>query len=148
VQLAAQEGLGVADLERIKVRGEAIANVAQRFVPYQEAAQDRFGAAQIVERNACTGCMGEIVSTFIYLNKAGFGDRLADLTLIVGMPDELPEMRKTPVVVGKCARAFRHRGIYVPGCPPHGIAITDGACEALGIDSQAVHAAIAALHDF
>jgi uncharacterized protein (DUF362 family) len=148
VQLAAQEGLGVADLERIEVRGGAIANVARRFVPYQEAARERFGAAQIVERNACTGCMGEMVSTFIYLNKAGFGDRLADLTLIMGMPDELPEMRKTPVVVGKCARAFRHRGIYVPGCPPHGIAITDGACEALGIDSKIVHTAIEALHDF
>lgn len=147
VQLAAQEGLGVADLERIEVRGEAIADVARRFIPYQEAAQDRFGAAKIVERNACTGCMGEMVSTFIYLNKAGFGDRLADLTLIMGMPEALPEMCGTPVVVGKCARSFRHRGVYVPGCPPHGIAITDGACEALGIDSKVVHTAIEALHD-
>jgi uncharacterized protein (DUF362 family) len=148
VQLAAQEGLGVADLERIEVRGEAIAKVARRFIPYHEAAQDRFGAAKIVERNACTGCMGEIVSTFIYLKEAGYRDRLADLTLIIGMPDELPEMCGTPVVVGKCARAYRHSGVYVPGCPPHGVAITDGACEALGIDSKVVHAAIAALHDF
>ncbi len=148
VQLAAQEGLGVADLEQIEVRGSAIANVARRFTPYQQAAQDRFGEAQIVERNACSGCMGEMVSTFIYLNKAGYRDRLADLTLILGTPDALPEMDATPVVVGKCARAYRGRGVYVPGCPPHGIAITDGACEALGLDSKAVHAAIEALHDF
>jgi hypothetical protein len=92
--------------------------------------------------------MGEMVSTFIYLKEAGFGDRLADLTLIMGTPDELPEMCGTPVVVGKCARAYRHRGVYVPGCPPHGIAITDAACEALGLDSKAVHAAIQALHGF
>ena len=93
-------------------------------------------------------CMGEMVSTFIYLTEAGFAHRLADLTLVMGMPDELPAVRGTPVVVGKCARAFRHRGVYVPGCPPHGTAITDGACQALGIDVEVVRAAIEALHDF
>jgi len=146
VQLAAQEGLGVADLERIEVRGAAIGDVARRFTPYQEAARDRFGAVRIVERNACSGCMGEMVSTFIYLNQAGFGNRLADLALVMGTPNELPEIDGALVVVGKCARAYRHRGVYVPGCPPHGIAITDGACEALGLDGEAVHAAIEALH--
>ena len=34
LQLAAQEGLGIAYLARIEVRGEAIANVARRFIPY------------------------------------------------------------------------------------------------------------------
>ena len=55
-----------------------------------------------MERNACTGCMGEMVSTFIYLTEAGFAHRLADLTLVMGMPDELPEMpaRSAPVVTG------------------------------------------------
>jgi hypothetical protein len=148
VQLAAQAGLGVADLHRIEVRGQAIADVARRFIPHAEAAQCRFGGALIVERNACTGCMGEMVSTFIYLNRAGYGDRLPDLTLIVGMPTELPEMRGTPVILGKCCWDLRRLGVYVPGCPPHGIAITDGACEALGIDAERVHQAIAELHDF
>jgi uncharacterized protein (DUF362 family) len=148
VQLAAQENLGVADLDRIEIRGEVIKDVVRKFKPYHEAAQDRFGAATIIEKNACTGCMGEIVSTFIYLNKAGFADRLADLTLILGMPDEIPEMAVTPVVVGKCAQNLRHRGVFVPGCPPHGIAITDGACEVLGIDRKVVHQVIDELHDF
>ena len=146
VQLAAQAGLGVADLHRIEVRGQAIADVARRFIPHAEAAQGRFGGAQIVERNACTGCMGEMVSTFIYLNRAGFGDRLPDLTLVVGMPTELPAMRGTPVIVGKCAADLRRLGVYVPGCPPHGIAITDGACQALGLDVERVHQAIEELH--
>ena len=148
VRLAAEAGLGVADLREIEVRGESLAGVFRRFVPYQEAARDRFGAATIIEKNTCTGCMGEMVSTFIYLNKAGFADRLADLTLIMGTPEKVPYVSGTPVVIGKCARAYRHLGVYVPGCPPHGFDITDGACEALNIDREVVHRAIKELHDF
>jgi hypothetical protein len=146
VTLAAEAGLGVADLEQIQIRGEDLASVARRFVPFQESARERFAGARIVEQHACTGCMGEMVSTFIYLRQAGFEDRLADLTLVLGTPEQLPETGSTPVIVGKCARQYRERGIYVPGCPPHGIRITDAACDALGIDRQAVHDAIQALH--
>ena len=146
VRLAAEAGLGVADLRQIDVRGEAIARVTRRFLPFQEAARERFGAATIVEQGACTGCMGEMVSTFIYLRRAGFGDRLAGLALILGTPERVPPLPGTPVIVGQCARAYRDLGVYVPGCPPHGTAITDGACQALGIDAEAVHRAIAELH--
>jgi uncharacterized protein (DUF362 family) len=148
VQLAAEAGLGVADLARIEVRGEPIAVVRRPFVPYQEAARERFGAATIIEQNTCTGCMGELTSLFIYLRRAGFEGRFEDLSLIMGTPDEVPELRDKAVVIGKCARAYRDRGVYVPGCPPHGMAITDAACEALGIDKEVVHRAIDELHDF
>jgi uncharacterized protein (DUF362 family) len=147
VKLAAEQQLGIADLEKIQVRGEPIAEASRRFVPYQEAARDRFGAATIIEKDACTGCMGEIVSTFTYLKKAGFEDRLKDLTLILGTPDRVPPTSGTPVVVGRCAQAYRDLGVFVPGCPPHGIKITDRACEALGIDEESVHKAIAELHN-
>jgi len=39
-------------------------------------------------------------------------------------------------------------GVYVPGCPPHGLQITDGECKALGLDTDHVHAIIEQLHDF
>jgi uncharacterized protein (DUF362 family) len=147
VKLATEARLGIAYLGEIQVRGERIAEVSKRFVPYQEAARDRFGAATIIENNACTGCMGEMVSTFIYLNRAGFGNRLADLTLILGTPDSVPSASETPVIVGRCARPYRDLGVFVPGCPPHGFEITDAACEALGIDNKVVHRAITELHN-
>jgi uncharacterized protein (DUF362 family) len=148
LQLAAEAGLGVADLAQIEVRGAPIAAVRRPFIPYQEAARERFGAATIIERNTCTGCMGELTSLFIYLRRAGFEGRFEDLALIMGTPEEVPELHKKAVVIGQCARAYRDRGVYVPGCPPHGMAITDAACEALGIDREVVHRAIEQLHSF
>jgi len=148
VQLAAEENLGVADLRRIEVRGERIEDVRRPFIPFLQAAQHLFGGANIIEKNTCSGCMGESVSTFIYLNKAGFHDRLPDLTLIMGTPNEIPTLNGIPVVIGRCAQKYRHLGVFVPGCPPHGTKMTDGACEALKIDQNIVHRAIVELHDF
>ena len=76
------------------------------------------------------------------------GNRLADLTLILGTSDGVPPARGTPVVIGKCAQSYRDLGVFVPGCPPHGIEITDGVCEALSIDREVVHRAIIELHSF
>jgi hypothetical protein len=148
VQLSAEAGIGISDLDHIKIHGETIEAVMHRFVPYLEAAQHLFGGATIIEKNTCTGCMGEMVSTFIYLKKAGFENRLPDLTLLFGTPEELGPLKVTPVVVGKCAKEFKNRGIFVPGCPPHGKKITEGACEALGIDKDVVRCTINDLHDF
>jgi uncharacterized protein (DUF362 family) len=146
VQLAAEAGLGTADLNLIEVRGEKIETVRHSFIPYLQAAQHLYGDANIIEKNSCTGCMGELVSTFVYLKEAGFRDRLPRLTLIMGGPDEIPPLNETPVVVGRCAQKFRHFGVFVPGCPPHGTKITDKVCEALRIDQKIVHRSIAKLH--
>ena len=141
-----EAGLGVTDLEQIEVRGEPIKSVAYPFIPYAEAAKARFGAVKIIEENTCTGCMGEMESTFLYINRAGYGDRLKDLTMIMGTPDEIPSITGTPVIVGKCPRQYRDLGVWVPGCPPHGIKIADAICEALDLDKEHVHETIDRLH--
>ncbi len=146
VQLAAEAGLGTANLNLIEVRGEGIEDVRRQFVPYLEAAQNLYGGAKIIEKGTCTGCMGEVVSLFIYLKEAGFEDRLSDLALIMGTPEGIPPLDKTPVVIGRCARKFSNLGVYVPGCPPHGTKITNAVCEAFKIDRNVVQSAIDNLH--
>ena len=158
VQLAAEANLGIADMSLIEVLGERIESVQTPFIPFLKATRELFGAAEIIEEKTCTGCMGECVSTFIYLNKAGFHDHLSDLTLIMGTPKmEAPtngmsgdtgEPKGKPVIIGRCAKDYRHLGLFVPGCPPHGMKITDAVCEALEIDKSIVHSAIVDLHDF
>ncbi len=146
VQLAAEAGLGTADLNLIEVRGAQIEAVRHPFIPYLQAAHYLYGGAKIIEKDACTGCMGELVSTFVYLKRAGFSDKLANLTLIMGNPGKVHSLSEAPVVVGRCAQEYRHLGVFVPGCPPHGTKITDGVCEALGIDQETVHRSIVELH--
>jgi uncharacterized protein (DUF362 family) len=148
VQLAGEANLGICDMDLIEVRGESIDDVKHPFMPFLQAAKDLYGGAKVIEKNSCTGCMGESVSTFIYLNKAGFHEKLPDLTLIMGAPEEIPPIKEKPVVIGRCAKKYRHRGVFVPGCPPHGIKITDAVCQALEIDQKVVHRAIAELHNF
>lgn len=146
VRLADEANLGEADLDCIQVYGERITAVARPFVPYAEAARRRFGSATIIEKASCTGCYGEMESAFLYLEKAGFTDRLKELVLVMGTPDEVPDLEGTPVIVGKCPADYKHLGIWVPGCPPHGIKITDAICDALGIDKAVVHEVIEELH--
>jgi len=146
IRLADEAGLGEADLDRISVYGERIANVARPFQPYADAARERFGEATIIEKNSCTGCWGEMESAFLYLNRAGFADRLKDLVLILGTPDEIPDLDSVPVIVGKCPSEHRHLGVWVGGCPPHGLRITDAICEALDIDKNEVHRVIEEMH--
>ncbi|MFB0505449.1 MAG: DUF362 domain-containing protein [Thermodesulfobacteriota bacterium] len=146
IQLAAEANLGVCDMHLIEVRGEGINLVKHPFIPFLQAARNLYGGAKIIEKDTCTGCMGESVSTFIYLDKAGFHDKLRDLTIIMGTPEEIPPLKEKPVVIGQCAKKYRHLGVFVPGCPPHGMKINDAVCQALGIDEDIVHRTIVELH--
>jgi len=148
IRLAAEAGLGVADLKQINIFGEKIDAVKRPFIPFIEASKDLFAGATIIEKDTCTGCMGELVSLFIYLKEAGFADKLSELTLIAGTPEDVEGINATPLIIGKCAKEHREWGIFVPGCPPHGKKITDGACEVLGIDINKVRRTVDALHDF
>ena len=147
IRLAAEAGLGIADLKQIDIFGEKIDAVKRPFIPFIEASKELFSGATLIEKNTCTGCMGELVSLFIYLKEAGFQDRLSELTLIAGTPEDVEGMNATPLIIGKCAKEHKERGIFVPGCPPHGIKITEGACEVLGIDKKKVRRTVDALHD-
>ncbi len=147
IQLAAEANLGVCDMPLIDVRGERIDSVKHPFIPFLEAARHLYGGAKIIEKDTCTGCTGESVSTFIYLNKAGFHDKLREVTIIMGTPGGIPPLKGKPVVIGRCAKKYRHLGFFVPGCPPHGMKINDAVCQALEIDEDIVHRAIVELHN-
>jgi len=147
IQGAAEANLGVCDMSLIEMRGERIDSVKYPFIPFLEGAKHLFGGANIVEKYTCSGCVGESLSTFIYLNRAGFHDKLRELTIIMGTPERIPPLGRKPVVIGRCAKEYRHLGLFVPGCPPHGMKINDAVCQALGVDKKTVQRAIFELHN-
>jgi hypothetical protein len=82
----------------------------------------------------------------IYLREAGYDSKLGELTVIMGTPEKIPSLEAKPLIVGRCAHKHRELGVFVPGCPPHGTAITEKACELLGMDQEKVRTAIEKLH--
>ena len=85
-------------------------------------------------------------SAFLYLNKAGFADKLKELVLIMGTPGKTPDLDSVPVIVGRYPSDHKHLGVWVGGCPPHGLRITHAICEALDIDKDRVHRVIKEMH--
>jgi len=137
----------VSDCAKIELRGVPLGAVRRKFRLFTEAFREQFGGVTMIERNSCTGCMGEVQSTFIYLKAAAFDSALSRLAVVMGSVDEVPPLRHRPLVVGDCASRHRELGEFVPGCPPHGREITWKACELLGVDKGAVKRAIQKLHE-
>lgn len=144
---AGEVGLGVSDCARIELRGVPVQAVCREFRLFAETFREQFGGVTLIEKDACTGCMGEVQSTFIYLKAAAFDSALSRLAVVMGSVDEVPLLRHRPLVVGNCASRHRELGEFVPGCPPHGREITWKACELLEVDKGVVELAIRKLHE-
>ncbi|MBW1996654.1 MAG: DUF362 domain-containing protein [Deltaproteobacteria bacterium] len=131
-RLAVCQGLGTADLSRIKIKGRRINEVRRHFLrPMQNAVgYMRYdGVSYPVDfyvGTACQGCHGAIREQV---------DQLALLAEVEGVPEEnrrrlvvitgrdarVPyELRQDDFVwvVGDCAVQHQDRGIFAPGCPP------------------------------
>ncbi len=134
LSLAHEAGLGILDTSKIDVVGERPEDVGRKFLPFTEALQARYRSVELIEKNACTGCIGEISNSLGFLKLSGL-TKIGDLKLIVGTPDVIPEEGEM-VIVGICAEKFKEAGIYVPGCPPHGREIALAVSKKLNLDEN------------
>jgi hypothetical protein len=146
LELAEEHGLGTFDMTRIEMRGERPAAVAKRFIDPQRALAQRYPGLHLVDEQSCTACEGELQSPLFYIREAGCVDHLDGLTVLMGHQRDPPPASEKTVVMGRCVREYRDHGIFVPGCPPRGWALTEALCDACGIDKDAVIAAIENIH--
>jgi uncharacterized protein (DUF362 family) len=120
IQLAAQQGLGCADLSRIEVCGASIEQVKRPFLLLSldiEKYEREYGI-RFHESGACSGCR-QTIYTLLNNYMKGNLNLLKDYTVIYGQTVKPPEKIKGKLLnFGTCTRNYRNRGDYIPGCPP------------------------------
>lgn len=146
LELAGERGLGTLDMTRIETRGERPAAVAKRFIDPQRAFAQRYPGVRLYDEQSCTACEGELQSPLFYIREAGYADHLDGLTVLMGRQRDPPPVTEKTIVMGRCVHAYRDHGLFVPGCPPRGWALTEALCDACEIDKDAVIAAIENIH--
>lgn len=120
---ACERGLGKMDLAEIEVKGLNIDQVKRRFLRANEVQLENVAPYTLLVADAtCTGCRNTVRSSMVEFENNQNSDALRGKIIVTGplMENELPEnaTKENLIIVGKCARHLRHRGIFMPGCPP------------------------------
>lgn len=146
ISLAAEEGLGVGDLNKIEVQGASIEGVMQKFENPQSARAKMYPGVNFIDDKACSACEGEFHSPLFYMSMAGLMDRLKGLTVVMGEQKSPPKIGDKMILVGECVREFKNLAPFIDGCPPRGWALTRKVCEVCGINEKSVIPAIEKVH--
>jgi len=149
IAAAEAQGIGVGDLDKIEVVGEAIASVERRFKRASEAMGDLPFPEDfqlLMDESTCTGCRNTLTEVLLDVNKENQLDRTAGWTVVVGKLKQLPEVDRTKLLlIGACTAKYRKEGIYVEGCPPNNRDVCNalhnmGITVVSGIDLSSVEA--------
>ena len=137
IAAAAEQGIGIGDLDQIEVVGESIAKVQRRFKRASEAMgslpfPENFQL--LMDEKTCTGCRNTVTEVLMDVNAANQLDRTAGWSVVVGKLGELPEVDRTKLLlIGACTTRYKKEGIYVEGCPPNNRDVCNGL-RYMGID--------------
>ncbi|MBN1152114.1 MAG: DUF362 domain-containing protein [Dehalococcoidia bacterium] len=140
--LALKEGKK-ATLDAIEVVGESIEAHRQQFMTGFDVFRSRYPELSIVQgESACSGCTNELVSAITYMKQAGYGDKMKDLTVVIGNATDVESTGKV-VSLGKCAAGLSAADKHVPGCPPKEDAMIRALCDVCEADPEVVMATMA-----
>jgi uncharacterized protein (DUF362 family) len=143
LQYLAQKEGKKAMLDAIEVVGEAIEAHRQQFIMGFDVFRSRYPEVNIVQgESACSGCTNELVSAITYMKQAGYGDKMKDLTVVIGNATDVESTGKL-VALGKCAAGLEGADKKVAGCPPKEDAMIRALCEVCSADPEVVMATMA-----
>ena len=112
IRVAAQLGVGEADLSRIEVVGEPIEAVRRRFERPFEAWLREYPQVTLIGENVCSGCQ---MNVGVALQQVAADSDPGELNLVMGSAESAPE---DAIVIGQCAHGHRAGRTFLPGCPP------------------------------
>jgi uncharacterized protein (DUF362 family) len=120
LQIGAELGCGIIDLERIKISPENWMSYAADFAAAPQNLTFEFPNVEVLDRNSCSACQSTLL---LFLKR--YQEALADyspkgerLKIAIGKGhDALPD---GTLCIGQCTAKQKGNGIFVPGCPPVG----------------------------
>jgi len=112
---AAEDGLGIADLARIEVRGAPLEQMAHRFMSPNEEIVLRHPELTLHDCGACSGCRALTGSILFRFDNQKM---LRPLTMVYGPDGGAFEAEEGTLVVGRCATERSVGGRRVEGCAP------------------------------
>jgi uncharacterized protein (DUF362 family) len=122
----------------IDVVGESLESHARNFRPAFDVFMERYPDVRVVSGPSfCGGCVAELVSAVRYLHDAGYGERMKNLTIVVGAPEDV-EIEGLVAVIGECSDAWEECGPMAAGCPPAEDDVLSAICDAIGADVSLV----------
>lgn len=128
----------VSALSDVEVVGESLEAHAQVFRPAFDVFMDRYPDVKVVTGPSfCGGCVAELVSAVRYMYDAGYGERMKELTIVVGAPEDV-EVEGLVAVIGECSQDYEQCGVMASGCPPAEDDVLAAICEAIGADVSLV----------
>jgi uncharacterized protein (DUF362 family) len=143
LQYMAQREGKRAELDAVELVGEPLEAHRQVFTTGFEVFQSRFSEVAIVRgESACSGCTNELVSALSFVKKAGYGERLQGLTVVIGDAADVGGTGKV-AALGKCAADYPSPSAFVGGCPPKEAEMVRVLAEACGADPAVVLATMA-----
>lgn len=140
IHLAAKHHIGPSEPSQIQIQGESIANIKRKFqraVPSVPPGEN----AQVLNYQACSGCMGCAAITISRLHDMGFFEKVPDIhmKLIIGtkVPDE--NFGENAFLIGNCTKSPARRNGNVPwiaGCAPSALDTANEILSYYGLDEH------------
>ncbi len=126
IKLAAEQGLGCANISDIAVLGLSIKDVQKKFetASLEEEELKKYNV-RIIDGGGCSGCRITLESFIFRMQRDKLLENIKDYTFLLGQTVEVPKDITGPVVkYGACTKvmdigAISQELLYVQGCPPH-----------------------------
>jgi len=128
-RIAAERGLGNANLDQIEIRGNPLDSVTTRlYIPPAYVSElvldSRFKDIGFVDGLPCSGCVQAVLFTWEMNFEKPWGKPellkyIKDLTIVLGPQAEVPQDAKNVLIVGSCAKHLKDRGEFAYGCVPY-----------------------------
>jgi uncharacterized protein (DUF362 family) len=128
IRLAEEQGLGCADLSKIRVVGETIENVRKIYKRVNleqilESESCKEYNVKIHDAGACSGCRSVVTALISDLMEKKKLSRIQDSTIIMGRnisEEELHAIDGHVILFGACTKTLQNENrTFLKGCPPH-----------------------------